>query len=70
MLRFVYYPERQSGFTQEPAVADSPNIIFSIFGENLLMEEVYFPEFFQRNLFNTFPLRTGVAVYGSAPLKF
>ena len=69
MLRFVYYPERQSGFTQEPAVADSPNIIFSIFGENLLVEDNYFPEFFG-NRVNTSPLSTGVAVHGSSTLKF
>ncbi len=58
-----------SGFAQEPTVADSPNMVFSIYGENLLVEDVYFPEFFQEDA-NTFPLRTGVAIHGSFTLKF
>ena len=48
---------------------DIPNMIFSIYGENLLVEDVYFPEFF-RGANNTFPLRTGVAVHGSVTMKF
>lgn len=46
-----------------------PDLNFSIYGENLLAQDNYFPEFFSKRV-NTFPLRTGAAVHGSATLKF
>jgi outer membrane receptor for ferrienterochelin and colicins len=46
-----------------------PNIRLNLFVDNLLDEDVYFPEFNFSSV-NTLPSRTGIAIYGSATIKF
>jgi outer membrane receptor for ferrienterochelin and colicins len=46
-----------------------PNIRLNLFVDNLLNEDVYFPEFNFSNG-NTLPSRTGIAIYGNATIKF
>ncbi len=48
---------------------DFPDIKLSLYAENLLNEEVFFPEWINR-VVNTFPLRGGIAVYGNVTLNF
>ncbi len=46
-----------------------PDLSLGLFGENLLDETLYFPEF-TRGVINTFPLRSGRAFFGSLTLQF
>ncbi len=47
---------------------NAPDLTLSLFGENLLDENIFFPDF--NGGVNTFPLRSGIAFWGSATLKF
>lgn len=47
----------------------SPEIIFTLYGENLLDEDVYFPDFNRQNV-NSFPIESGRAVFGRLTVKF
>ncbi len=46
-----------------------PNIALNLFIDNVLDEDVYFPDSFSRRT-NTFPLRRGIGVFGGATFKF
>jgi len=46
-----------------------PNVALNLFVDNVLDEDVFFPESL-RNRINTFPLRRGIGVYGGATVKF
>ena len=50
-------------------ISNMPETTFSIYGENLMDEEVYFPEFNNKKI-NSFPLRGGRAVYATLKVKF
>ncbi len=47
---------------------NAPDLTLSLFGENLLDEDIFFPDFNGR--VNTIPLRSGIAFWGMATLKF
>jgi outer membrane receptor for ferrienterochelin and colicins len=49
--------------------AEMPNITLSLFVDNLLDEDVFFPDSVFRRI-DTLPLRRGVGVYGGATVKF
>lgn len=46
-----------------------PDMSFTLYGENLLDEDIYFPEHNTRSI-NTFPLAGGRAVYGTFKVSF
>ncbi len=46
-----------------------PGLKINIYAENLLDEEVFFPEWVNE-VINTFPLRGGIAVYGNVTVNF
>jgi outer membrane receptor for ferrienterochelin and colicin len=45
------------------------DLVFGIYGDNLLNESIWFPEFIRREV-NTLPLHTGRAFYGKLAFKF
>lgn len=48
---------------------DVPEMRFTLYGENLIDEEIYFPEYNRRNI-NSFPIDNSRAVYGRLTVKF
>ena len=48
---------------------DMNPIIFSIFADNLLDEDIYYPEYNRENV-NSYPISSGRAVYGTVKVKF
>ncbi len=49
--------------------AKIPNVALNLFVDNVLDEDVFFPDGI-RNRINTFPLRRGIGVYGGATIRF
>jgi hypothetical protein len=47
---------------------NAPDLTLSLFGENLLNEDIFPPNF--NGSVNTIPLRSGIAFWGTATLKF
>ncbi|MGN7503270.1 MAG: TonB-dependent receptor plug domain-containing protein [Alphaproteobacteria bacterium] len=50
-------------------IRNLPQMTFTLYGENLLDEDIYFPEHNRRTV-NTFPLAGGRAVYGTLKVSF
>jgi outer membrane receptor protein involved in Fe transport len=48
---------------------DLPEMSVTFYGENLLNEDIYFPEYNRKNI-NSFPIDTGRAAYGRFTVKF
>lgn len=46
-----------------------PDATFTIFGENLLNEDIHYPEFNRKNI-NSIPIEGGRAIYGKLSIKF
>ncbi|PCJ98089.1 MAG: hypothetical protein COA45_08020 [Zetaproteobacteria bacterium] len=46
-----------------------PDATFTIFGENLLNEDIHYPEFNRKNI-NSLPIEGGRAIYGKLSIKF
>ncbi len=49
--------------------AEIPNVALNLFVDNVLDEDVFFPDSFFRRV-NTFPLRRGIGIFGGATIKF
>ncbi|MCS5596381.1 MAG: TonB-dependent receptor [Alphaproteobacteria bacterium] len=52
-----------------PALDGYPDINFTLYGENLLDEDVSFPEYNRKNI-NSFPIENGRAIYGRLRMTF
>ena len=52
-----------------PALDGYPDINFTLYGENLLDEDVNFPEYNRKNI-NSFPIENGRAIYGRLRMTF
>jgi outer membrane receptor protein involved in Fe transport len=50
-------------------ISTKTGLIFTVHGENLLDEKVYFPEY-NRKVINSFPIDSGRAVYGRLTVRF